>query len=332
MVIRKMSEESNNLKPSFGWRYRKPDPRDFDIKRILKIAEPPPESFDCRTIGNVGPILQQTSEGSCVGQAGAGIKSGMEKASGSFTEPSSARCCYNGAKWVGGYLEEEGAYSDDLMKFLLKYGPCRESLWPYRAGVDSSRWPPPSQAAQDDMMHWKIKSYYRINIDDRPLTECITLLKQAISQRQHGIYLAIPWPYNWMTPIAGKLPVPSGGVAGGHAIHIVAYDTAGFVIQNSWGSIWGPGGCAWAPWSSFNYFIAEGGFDLMDTEDAESPGPEPPDPDPEPGTCESNWEASKKDLAAIVAFILCWLGITAPTKQQIAKVKRLVKTLKNCDC
>jgi len=271
-----VEKEPNHLIRVLGARLRKQDPRDYDIRRLLRVEEEPPESFDCRDVGNVEPVRQQDSEGSCVGQAGCGVKGGMEKANETYPDGGiSSRCCYNGAKWVGGYLDGEGAYSDDLMKFMLHYGPCRESLWPYRAGGESNVYPPPTQEARDDQTNWKIKNWWRINKTGIGRDEMIRLTKQAIAQRRHGIYLAVPWPNNWMYVIGEQLPPPSGSVAGGHAIHIIAYDLDGFTLRNSWGKGWAGQGDGWASWDSFEYFERNGWYDILDAEDEISPKPEP---------------------------------------------------------
>lgn len=56
--------------------------------------------------------------------------------------------------------------------------------------------------------------------------------------------VGIEWHHDMFNPDPAGFIHPTGGLAGGHAISVVGYDTrtASYELVNSWGTIWGKWG------------------------------------------------------------------------------------------
>ena len=265
---------------AFGWRYRKPDKRNYPLKQILpRRVRRLPSSFDLRKENLTAPVGNQGNEGSCTGFAYYAMK-GHEKVSGTYPEHGiSPRHIYNAARAAEDRLSEEGAYSEDLFKYGLKVGVCRWDTWPYHAHVDSTRWPPPDTAVQE-APDYKIQSYAQLNQAGEDVIENI---KQTLHQVKSPVYMGTAWPKSWVSPPRGVCPLPSDGedIVGGHAWVIVGWDDREqhLIAENSWGAFWGDRGFFAFPYEAFGWF-AKYGYDCFKGMDAPSPKPPGPDPDP----------------------------------------------------
>lgn len=90
----------------------------------------------------------------------------------------------------------------------------------------------------------KIAAYYAV-----PQTK--DAIKRAIMQ--HGpVVIASQFPWSWFHPVAGVMPKPSGGIAGGHAQMAYGWDEdrggGSLIVRNSWGGDWGIHGNSYIPW------------------------------------------------------------------------------------
>lgn len=310
-------DRTDHVVRAFGWKYRKPDPRNWRLAKILpkpKVALP--SSFSLLDEGLTPPVKDQGMEGSCTGHAFVVMKGSQELYAKTFPQGGlSERYIYNGARALENRLNEEGAYSEDLFIVARKGladvppGLCREETWPYMNFVDQQKWPP-SQNAQAEAPDWKILSYAQLN---QPGDDAVENVKQAIYQLRSAVYIGIPWPQSWMEPDeSGKLPMPGPNdtVAGGHAIAIVGWDDTlqEFLIQNSWGD-WGPlHGYAWFPYAAISWFEQQGGWDCFKSTDAPSPTP------PEPKSCLEQMQdclakaqSFMDQIDCVVLFIICTL-------------------------
>ncbi|MGQ9543700.1 MAG: C1 family peptidase [Candidatus Bathyarchaeia archaeon] len=263
---------SNHRVVSFGWRKDPPDPRDLLWRRIFRAPPSIPERVDLTEYA--GSVRDQGSEGSCVGQAGAALKDWHEKYQRGYPEGGlSSRCIYNGARALGGMLNGEGAYLRDALKFLQRYGTCREKQWPYRAGADATV-DPRNRFKPEDLQPWQIETYVRINTADEIL--------QALAAGKPA-YAGVYWYNNWIVPGPdGKLPMPQGSPVGGHAILFLGYNkNEGWLLfQNSWGRIWGRSGYGKMPIKAVKQMQNE--CDFWTIVDKLGPGPGPsPEPEPE---------------------------------------------------
>lgn len=285
----------------FGRLYRKADPRDYRLVRILPLKVKLPDKFDLRDLGLVAPVGNQGTEGSCTGFAYYAMKA-HEKVSETYPAGGiSARHIYNAARALENRLNEEGAYPEDCFKYGLKVGVCRWETWPYVNWIDASRWPPP-QKAIDEAPSYRISAYARLNQEGEDVIENI---KQALYQLRSPVYMGTPWPDSWMSPKDGILPTPTehDAVAGGHAWVIVAWNdlTKRFTLQNSWGRAW-PGskeGFADFSYEAFPWFEDNEGYEAFKAIDAESPKPD------QPKTCDEQLMTCFTDARTILDYFRC---------------------------
>jgi len=222
---------------SFGWKKDKYDPRDLLYKHIYFFKGSIPEKVDLRQYAE--KVGDQGNEGSCTGWAGRYLKGWYEKKQKDYPDNGlSARCIYNGAKAIGGYLNEEGAYPRDIMQFLKDYGTCTEERWPYIPNSETNV-DPRTKIPLSDMSEWQIERYVRLET----INEVLEALASGIP-----VYLGVLWHSNWiLVGPNGKLPKGNGKIVGGHAILALGYDLKErrILFENSWSQLWGQMGYGW---------------------------------------------------------------------------------------
>lgn len=237
----------NNLfakKRSFGWVKDRYDSRDLIhlVKKKIPdrvILSPVPEAGD------------QGQEGSCVGWGVGGSLTAL--AGNKILEWFSPRDVYNGAKFIGGYLDSEGAYPADAYKWVIrKSGGCLLwSLWPYIANKDSFK--APSLTFDVEREKYPILSYYRV-------TSGINGIISALANK-HFVSLGSPWFSKWMsTDKNGVLKRVSvkDSITGGHETYLFGYDKK---LQEVYGmNSWGLG---WSPFADGGYRMRFDSFDVM---------------------------------------------------------------------
>jgi Papain family cysteine protease len=181
-------------------------------------------------------ILDQGREGACTGFGLAAVVNLLHQRQGRQVEVS-ARMLYEMARrhdeWPGeGY---EGSSCRGAIKGWFHMGVCRNELWPYDSGDTGLL---TIERAKDARAH-TVGAYYRIhkNIVDM----------HAALNEVGAVYASANVHAGWMSPRGGRIPYPTGKNKGGHAFAIVGYNSAGFIVQNSWGPGWGDGG--FAVWS-----------------------------------------------------------------------------------
>lgn len=315
-LVRSKHQRGEHRVVSFGWKKDPRDPRDLLWRRLFR-ARILPDRVDLRD--HAGPVRNQLNEGSCVGFAAMALKNWWEKAQRDYPEKQggiSPRCCYNGAKWIGGYLRQEGAYLRDALKFLQKYGTCTEAEWPYVPIVDRAV-APLERVEPGQMEPWRIMSYVRLESVDEAL--------QALASN-NPVFIGTPWFRNWMSISRdGKLPPADGNVVGGHATLLLGYDMdeRRFIGQNSWGAQWGDRGFYYMLMDDVEKYFGESDFwTVVDLE----PGPSP-QPKPKPKIC-GYIEAAQKTLDALHRA-LCEHSASAKTHRtrRFAKGETLENTV-----
>src|SRR6266700_3214177 len=202
------------------------------------------------------PVFNQGHLGSCTGAStGRGsIMYLIAKENQPRNMMSALFAYYNARLLEGNQKSDVGAQIRDVLKGIIKYGLCAESLHPY---VETSFAIKPSDKAYHDGSFTEVDSYERI---DEVGSARLTPAKAAIAQG---------WPINFGFTVyesfesqevarTGLMPMPlsSEAVVGGHAVWAFAYDDSrGFRIRNSWGPDWGIHGDFWMP---YDYFANDG--------------------------------------------------------------------------
>ena len=211
----------------------------------------PPTLVNC---ARVPQILDQGQEGACTGFALAAVANYLLHSQGQPRRVS-PHMLYAMARrydeWPGEWYE--GSSARGAMKGWLRHGVAQPALW------DSAREMTPEVV--DDAMNCPGGAYYRVN--HRQVRDMHSALAEV------GIlYATLMVHEGWSKPGPDKvtiayqergkprtltLPVITrqGRADAGHAVAIVGYAAAGFIIQNSWGPSWGAGGFALLPYEDY---------------------------------------------------------------------------------
>ena len=192
------------------------------------------------------PILDQQGEGACTGFGLATVanylllardaRPGRTSRVAARPAAVSPRMLYEMAKrydeWPG--ERYEGSSARGAIKGWHKHGVCCADEWPYAFGeVDRDL----TDRRVADAARRPLGAYFRVNHRD------LVAMHAAIAEA--GVLFATATVHaGWQEVGADGLIAPSDAVVGGHAFAVVAYDTYGFWVQNSWGEDWGKGGFA----------------------------------------------------------------------------------------
>jgi hypothetical protein len=235
----------------------KPDPRDLRDRAYIPPPRSLPQAFPAdadiaRSLGHYTQarlILDQGQEGACTGFGLACVinylrwrSAGMPKRFARI----SPRMLYHFARRFDEYEGEnyEGSSCRGALKGWYHNGVCHEAKWDYQPGSDTL----PAPGWDTEALETTLGVYYRIE------RQSITDLQAAI-QEVGAIYVSANTHAGWDTVSRAKPPashadlpvidfdgLPSRG--GGHAFALIGFNRTGFVIQNSWGPLWGAGGFA----------------------------------------------------------------------------------------
>jgi hypothetical protein len=207
-------------------------------------------------------ILDQGQEGACTGFALAAVVNFLRAKQKQNTSVS-PRMLYELARrydeWPG--EDYEGSSARGAIKAWVKHGVCLRSAWKdTQHGLTHM-----TDAVIRQAMAAPGGAYYRLrpyNVRDMHTALNETGILYATLMVHSG--WADPGGSRGDKPVTVgyvqngrkasiKLPVikRSGSADGGHAIAIVGYTPQGFIIQNSWGPIWGASGFALLPYEDY---------------------------------------------------------------------------------
>ena len=214
-----------------------------------------------------GLILNQGTEGACTGFGLACVVNYLlwvrhlrSKPKARF-ERVSPRMLYEMAKrydeWPG--QDYEGSSCRGALKGWHKHGVCRDTLWPYPLAPDEKPiFARPRNGWDVDAARRPLGVYYRV---DR---ESVVDLQAAIADIG-AVYVSANVHDGWDALLSSRRTSPARSHAdlpvipapkkpkelGGHSFAIVGYNERGFVVQNSWGLVWGAAGFGILPYDDW---------------------------------------------------------------------------------
>lgn len=232
----------------YGWKRDAPSVKDYRAHRLLGGAAPPPESASLAD--RAGDVLDQVRNDCVANSVGKAFEVALSVV-GEIVPMLSRNWIY----YMSGCLEgaqklDNGRYIRDALDALGRVGCPFEVAWPY-----DNRWNV-HPGAEVHRAAFDLKpAYYRI---DGTQQERALQIKQAIAggypvvvgslvdqafEDQDGVH---PFPYNaQMSPL------------GGHAYCILAYDSGGLRLLNSWSDSWALDG-----WGYLDYGWCDGFGDI----------------------------------------------------------------------
>jgi pimeloyl-ACP methyl ester carboxylesterase len=180
-------------------------------------------------------ILNQGTEGACTGSGLAAVIN-LLLSNRKEKRVVSARMLYEIAKKFDEWEGEDYSGSSCRGAILGWYnsGVCSERLAPYKASEQN--WQLTIDRAKDARLT-TLGAYYRIN-------KRISDFHAALNEVE-AIYASARVHQGWRNQNIKKGVIPfSSETIGGHAFAIVGYNADGFLVQNSWGPVWGDNGVA----------------------------------------------------------------------------------------
>lgn len=223
-----------------------------------------------------GLILDQGNEGACTGFGLASVVNYLlwiryvsSRTPGKATRFArvSPRMLYELAKrydeWPG--EDYEGSSCRGALKGWHKHGVCSEALWPYPLDANGKPvFQRPGDGWDVDAAARPLGVYYRID------KESVVDLQAAIADIG-AVYVSAEVHDGWDTlthsaatqPPANHAALPvipapkNAGNRGGHSFALVGYNDRGFVVQNSWGPVWGAGGFGIVPYDDWIEHVSD---------------------------------------------------------------------------
>lgn len=229
------------MERTFDWVPRHDErSRQYPIRALLA----PTAAKRTRKLWTPGPILDQGSEGACVGHAWA------DEATATPVPVNLAR-----AELPGTEAGKPWPRDPQGLAFAIYRQAQRLDEWPGEAYSGTS-----VLAGAKVMQSLRLLSEYRwaFGVDD--------VIDTLV---QHGpVVLGIPWFYGMYQPFGGEILV-SGQVVGGHAILATGFDPVRAVngrpprpmirLTNSWGLGWGEAGSAWITAAGLSSLLEQNG-------------------------------------------------------------------------
>jgi hypothetical protein len=215
----------------------RPDTLDFrDLMYTPTLIEVPTERPLADYRKAKVPILDQGQEGACTGFGLATVVHYLLRERKVVPDATviSPHMLYDMARrydeWAG--ENYEGSSCRGAMKGWHKHGVCREALWPKsKGGADLT------EERVNDAAKRPLGAYFRVNHRD------LVAMHAAISE-VGALYVSSNVHSGWDDVGKDGIIKYVPGNTGGHAFALVAYDTEGFWMQNSWGADWGHAGFA----------------------------------------------------------------------------------------
>jgi hypothetical protein len=160
-------------------------------------------------------------------------------------------------EWPG--VDYDGSSCRGALKGWHKHGVCTEALWPYELGDDDKPiFAPPQRGWELDAASRPLGVYYRVD------KSSVVDLQAALNDIG-AVYVSANAHDGWDRLLSTrKGPIPTSHASlpligpardpkawGGHSFALVGYNERGFVVQNSWGEVWGARGFAVLPYADW---------------------------------------------------------------------------------
>lgn len=212
-----------------------PDDRDYTLETVCAAEEIElPEEY--RTEGSV-PVLNQGANSDCVAHAIAVATAyGQYKAEKKFSDLSRGYI-YGNRKSTD--YQGEGMYVRQALKNFNHCGDCLNSTFPYRGSYPAMKAKiaeNPEEYAEAAAKS-KLINYFRL-YNEKEIKKAIML--------QGAVVLGMPIFKGFGKYV--KLPDKDEKKRGGHAMCCVGWNKDGWIIQNSWGKLFGDRGYCYLPY------------------------------------------------------------------------------------
>lgn len=228
---------------SGGLLFSPEDNRDYSLEdaEVPMCAAAFPEEY--RTEGKM-PVLNQGVTSECVAHAIATAMGYGEYKAGFKNAHNFSRGMIYGNR-EDNHFQGEGMYTREALRQVNHYGDCMYDTFPHIGSYPNMKaiFEEGKEKYLSEAEPYKIVNYFRCyNEDD---------VKRAIME-QGAVVIAINIYEGFGKNV--KLPEPGEKSKGGHAMCCVGWTKEGWLVQNSWASVWGDKGYCHIP---FEYPVKE---------------------------------------------------------------------------
>ena len=221
---------------SYGCLFSPPDLRDFRVANSNTKIELPKE-FGLRT----GTVKDQGNVNSCVAHS---LSTIMEM---EYHTVFSTGWIYGYRP--NGYYMGYGMYPREALKTLYDKGAVINSEFPYNIEMYEAK-----EKVDDDLERLEKSAFkYRYTISSYARLYTINEIKHWIWSKETPILIAIATDGIKLDE-NNIIQIPEKQSVLGHALTVVGWNEIGFLVQNSWGELWGDKGFAILP---YEYNIVE---------------------------------------------------------------------------
>jgi len=136
------------------------------------------------------------------------------------------------------FIEEEGTYLKAALDIARKFGAVRDSILPFSSG---KLYPDDAQTFYALAAQRKIASYFNLGSNQSNWRAWLATKGPILTR------LGVDATWDNATNTQGNMDVyQPNTVRGGHAVALVGYKPARFIVRNSWGTSWGDKGFGYA--------------------------------------------------------------------------------------
>jgi C1A family cysteine protease len=231
------------IKRKYGWKPQLPDIH--DLKFTINTSVINPIAVDLTS--KFPPVYDQTTLGSCTGNAISGIiEYDFIKELHPVWVPSRLFIYYNERVIEHSVKSDSGAMIRDGIKTVVKQGVCDEKLWPYNVDKFAKK---PTVKCYNAALKDIVTKYEALS--------GVNMYKNALAQGYPFVFGFSVYESFESDAVAktGIVPMPklSEKLLGGHAVAAAGYDDnkQWFIVRNSWGPDWGNKGYFYLPYSYF---------------------------------------------------------------------------------
>ena len=221
------------------------DSRDFLLSAIQPVAVALPEEFDLRS--QQSPVQNQDGLGICYSFGVAGIGEYWNTKEYHQSINLAERFIVYYTKKISGMWDIQADFLRNALKAFCDYGAPLEQDYPFSYNWEDYKKEPPIEIIKK-AEEFKGKTFWSVGTT-------LEAIRQAVFQNICPTFVGMPWYKSYNKPETdGRLPSPSGGRVGGHAISGGYWTKEKLWFKNSWDKSWGFNGYFYIPFQDFSKY------------------------------------------------------------------------------
>jgi hypothetical protein len=142
--------------------------------------------------------------------------------------------------------DDGGSYPTDAMRVAMSQGSDTKAHYSHD---EFDYWDKPTQAERDNAAYYKIAGYHTLFSGTNQVGNAQAIKAALASEHPVSLMIPVRHGFDYLGSDPGAVDNDSStDIRGWHEVLAVAYDRAGVIIQNSWGTYWGDAGFGRMSW------------------------------------------------------------------------------------